>query len=317
MKPDNHPPLRTSLQTRATRKASDSRDSNRWRRMATIRRASMWLLLLMLAFIFLLPFLWLLDTALKTEGELEQYPIHFLPSVPQWQNFHDAISLPQIDYSAFAQHSFVVSALATIPTIFVSALVGFAFARLKARGKNVLFGLVLATMMIPALVYVIPTYLMFSHVPGLIGSFWPWLFWGAAASPTLGSSMFIFLYRQFFRAIPVELEDAATIDGCGLFRIFAQIFLPLSKPVVATVAILSFQAQWGDFFTQSIFLNSDNFTLAAQIPIGYLVPGSTGGQPQFNLMAAGNLVFILPVMLVFFIGQRYFVQGIVTTGLKG
>jgi len=284
----------------------------RGRRTAIMWRAALWVLLVVLAVIFFVPFLWLLDTALKSESELSAYPIHFLPSVPQWGNFHDALSLPQIDYSAYAQHSFIVAFLATIPTIFISALVGFAFARLKGRGKSVLFGLVLATMMIPAFVFVIPTYLMFSHIPGLVGSYYPWLLWGLA-----GNSMFIFLYRQFFRGIPVELEDAAIIDGCGLFRIFVQVFLPLSKPVVATVAILSFQAQWGDFFTQAIFLNSDNFTLAAQIPIAYLQPGSAGGIVEFNLMAAGNLVFIVPVVLVFFIGQRYFVQGIVTSGLKG
>ena len=275
-------------------------------------RAALWLLLILLAAIFLVPFLWLLDTALKTESELSAYPIQFFPADPQWGNFHDALSLPQIDYSAFAEHSFIVSFLCTVPTIFVSALVGFAFARLKGHGKSILFGLVLATMMIPAVVYVLPTYLMFSHVPGLIGSYYPWLLWGLA-----GNSMYIFLYRQFFRGIPVELEDAAIIDGCGLFRIFLQIFLPLSKPVVATVAILSFQEQWGDFFKQSIFLNGSNFTLAAQIPIAYLQPGSSGGIIEFNLESAGNLVFIVPVVVVFFIGQRYFVQGIVTSGLKG
>jgi multiple sugar transport system permease protein len=300
------------LRSRQAPTGGDRSASVRGRRMAILWRVALWILLIVLAVIFFLPFLWLLDTALKSQSELSAYPIQFLPSDAQWGDFHDATSLPQMDYSAYAQHSFIVAALATIPTIFISAVVGFAFARLKGRGKNALFALVLATMMIPAFVYVIPTYLMFSHIPGLIGSYYPWLMWGLA-----GNSMFIFLYRQFFRGIPLELEDAAIVDGCGLFRIFAQIFLPLSKPVIATVAILSFQAQWGDFFTQAIFLNGDNYTLAAQIPIGYLQPGSTGGLPEFNLMAAGNLVFIVPVVLVFFVGQRYFVQGIVTSGLKG
>ena len=312
MKQNSRREQSVSLGSLPMKSAVDRRASIGGRRKAIMWRVAMWVLLIVLAAVFFVPFLWLLDTALKTQSELSAYPIQFLPSVAQWSNFHDATSLPQMDFSAYAQHSFIVSALATIPSVLVSALVGFAFARLKGRGKNALFGLVIATMMIPALVYVIPTYLMFSHIPGLIGSYYPWLLWGLA-----GNSMFIFLYRQFFRGIPAELEDAAIVDGCGLLRIFAQIFLPLSKPVIATVAILSFQGQWGDFFTQAIFLNGNNLTLAAQIPVGYIQPGSSGGLTEFNLMAAGNLVFIVPVVVIFFIGQRYFVQGIVTSGLKG
>jgi len=144
---------------------------------------------------------------------------------------------------------------------------------------------------------------------GLINTYWPWVLFGLATSPFLS-----FLFRQFFGSIPLDLEDAAIVDGCGYVRIFWQIFLPLSKPVLAAAAVLSFQAVWNDFFTPFILLAQDNTTLAAALATGYV---DSQGNVLPQILSAGTVIYILPVVVLFFFAQRFFVQGIVTTGLKG
>lgn len=263
-------------------------------------------ILMALAIVFLVPFLWLLATALKAAGELQAYPIQFLPRLPQWSNFGRALTM--IDYGKYAWNSFFLSTIYAVLTTITSALAGFGFARLRGVGKRVLFILMLSTMMLPPIITTIPTYVIFARL-GLVNTYWPWVLWGLATSPYLS-----FLFRQFFAGLPVELEDAAIIDGCSYGRIFWQIFLPLSKPVLATVAIFSFQWVWGDWFAPSIFLSGDNTTLAVAMSAGYTSPQ---GFPLYNVLSAGTLIYVLPILVLFFFAQRFFVQGIVTTGLKG
>lgn len=262
--------------------------------------------LLVLSVVFLLPFVWLITTALKTPDELQAYPTQWLPSVPQWSNFGDALTM--INYGMYAWNTFFLAAIYAVFTTLTSALVGFGFARLRGRGKRPLFILMLSTVMLPPIITIIPTYVLFARI-GLINTYWPWILWGLSASPYLS-----FLFRQFFANIPVELEDAAIIDGCSFGRIFWTMFLPLSKPVVATVALFSFQWVWGDWFTPSIFLSSTNTTLSVAMSVGYTSPQ---GFPLYNVLSAGTILYVLPVLVLFFFAQRYFVQGIVTTGLKG
>lgn len=268
--------------------------------MRRVRAVIWWVTVIVVAAMLLLPFLWLLDLALKTNEELGAYPVQLFPATPQWSNFR--LILTSAPFWHYARNSCALAALQTVPTVITSAMVGFGFARLKGRGKSVLFGVVLAMMMIPQLVTIVPTYILFARIPGMLGSYYPWLLWGLGGTP-----LYIFLYRQFFRGIPMDLMDAAIIDGCGRFRIFARIFLPLSKPVVATVTILAFVSVWGDWFTPSMFLSGDSYPLATMIANGY--------GPQ-NSTSAASILFIVPVLAIFFVGQRYFVQGIVTSGLK-
>jgi len=287
----------------ATRSAGAPRGRASRRRWGTAIRL---LALVILAVIFMVPFAWLILTALKSLGDLGTFPPRYLPTTPRWDNVTSALTL--IDYGKFARNSAVLASLYMVIVTITSAMTGFAFARLRGPGKGPLFGILLATTMLPQLITIIPLYMILAKV-GLINTYWPWVLFGLAASPFLS-----FLFRQFFGAIPLDLEDAAIVDGCGYARIFWQIFLPLSKPVLATAAVLSFQAVWNDFFTPFILLAQDNTTLAAALATGYV---DAHGTVLPQILSAGTIIYILPVVVLFFIAQRFFVQGIVTSGLKG
>ena len=263
-------------------------------------------LLLVLAIVFLAPLVWLFLVAIKTLGELAAVPIRILPEHPQWGNFHDALTV--FPWLTYAWHSLFLSALFGALTVCSSALVGFGFARLRGRGKNFLFMLMLSTIMLPAIATLIPTYIIFSRI-GLVYTYWPWVLWGLGSSP-----FFSFLFRQFFASIPIELEEAALLDGCGYIRIFWQIFLPLSRAVMAVVFLLSFQGVWSDFIAPQLLLDIDSTTLAVRVATGYVDPTGT---TMPNLLAAGALLYAVPVVVLFIVLQRFLVQGIVTTGLKG
>jgi ABC-type glycerol-3-phosphate transport system permease component len=215
-----------------------------------------------------------------------------------------------IEFWHYLKNSLILCAIVLFTSTLSSGLVGYAFARLQAPGRNILFMIVLSTMMLPGIVTQIPTYILF-HKYGLLNTYLPWLLWGIG-----GSAFFIFLYRQFFAQIPKELEEAARIDGCSIFRTYWNIFLPMSLPVVATVSIMNFQGTWGDFMSPFIFLKQDLYPLATALGmISYVEPGSKVViQP---VTVAAGILFMIPVILTFFFGQRYIVEGIVTTGVKG
>lgn len=230
------------------------------------------------------------------------------PNGFHWSNYHDAVTM--IDFWKFAKNSVVLCVIGLVTTTLTSGLVGYAFARIKAPGRNALFLVVLSTMMLPGIVTQIPTYVLF-HRFNLLDTYWPWVFWGLG-----GNAFFIFLYRQFFSAVPRELEEAARIDGCSIFRTYWNIFLPLSLPVIATVSIMNFQGAWGDFMTPFMFLKENHYPLATALSmISYQVEGNPVTIQQVSV--AGANLFMIPVLLVFFFGQRYLVEGIVTTGVKG
>jgi multiple sugar transport system permease protein len=256
--------------------------------------------------IFVAPIVWLLLTSLKTMTEYARYPITVFPEVPQWGNYYTAVI--EFPFLRYALNTLIIALPSTLLTVFSSALAGFGFARHSAPFKNVLFMLVLAMMMVPRMVTVIPTFVFFSKL-GLTNTYWPWILWGLA-----GSSFHIFLFRQFFAAIPKDLEDAAEVDGCSRLRIFWQIFLPLSGPVIATSAIFHFQWVWGDWFTPNIFLTQDRTTLSVLLSTAYRDPH---GNSLDTVTMAAIVVYLLPMLLIFLFAQKYIVQGIVTTGIKG
>lgn len=263
--------------------------------------------LIVVALAFSLPSIWLVITSLKRETEYASYPVQILPSVPQLQNYYLAVTT--FPYLTYVMHSVILSGSFTVLTVLTSSAAGFAFSRHRGvPGRNLLFGLVLATMMVPGLVTLVPQYMVFSYFH-LINSYWPWLLWGLSGSP-----FHIFLFRQFFLTIPRELEDAAEVDGCGKLRIFGQIFLPNSLPAIAASAIFSFTGVWGDWLYPSLFLSDDITTLAVKLATAYVDPHQN---PLITLTMAGVVIYVLPMVVIFFIAQKYMIQGVVTTGLKG
>jgi len=265
-----------------------------------------YLLLMVLAVFFAGPLAWLVLAALKEQSEWVAIPIHFLPEAPQWSNFTDAVT--QINFLAYTGNSLFLSGTYAVLVTFSSAAVGFGFARLKGRGKRPLFAVLLSTMMLPSILTLIPTYVLYSRL-GLVNTYWPWVLWGLAASPYL-----VFLFRQFFAAIPKDFEDAAIIDGCGYGRIFWRIFLPLSKPVLLTSLLLSFTWMWGDYLAPALLLDIDHTTLSVAITQSYRNPH---GDYIPTVQAAAATLYVVPVMLIFLFAQRYFVRSVVSSGVKG
>ncbi len=270
------------------------------------KRALTYVILISAALMILVPEVWLLVTSLKKNTEYLSPRFTLLPAVPQWDNYVQVFTL--IPYLNYVRNSLVVGISFTVLCVLSSALTGYAFARIRAPGSRTLFSIVIALLMIPTIVYIIPQFVIFSRV-GLTGNYWPWILWGIAGSP-----FHIFLFRQFFTGFPRELEEAAELDGCGPFRIFFAIFLPNAKPVLATSAILNFMWVWGDWFSPIIFLSDANTTLAAKLGYAYVTPQ---GQQLTPIVMAACVLYVLVPVVMFFFGQKYILQGVVTSGLKG
>ncbi|MGI6375424.1 MAG: carbohydrate ABC transporter permease [Anaerolineae bacterium] len=261
--------------------------------------------LLSLAFVFLLPFFWMLSTSLKDPGMVFAYPIQWIPRPMVWRNFPEAWTV--IPFTTFLKNTAFLTLFSMVAQTASSAIASFAFARIPFKGRDVLFVLVLATMMLPPQVTLIPTYIIFAKLKW-VDTFKPLLV------PTLfGSPYYIFLLRQFFLTIPIDIEDAAFVDGCSRFRIFWNIFLPLSKPAFATVLIFSFMAHWNDFFAPLIYLNSRS-RLTLTLGLSLLRDAHS---TQWHWMMAIAILMLLPCLALFFIFQGYFVEGITMTGTKG
>lgn len=271
----------------------------------TLQRNTVYLFLLLAAVVFLTPVVWLVVTSLKKEVEYISWPVRFLPAVPQWVNYRTAVTLGK--FPRYLTNSVVLSTSYTSLVVIFSALTGFGFARHRAPGRDLLFMMVLAMLMVPSMVTVIPQFMLFAQFR-LTNTYWPWILWGLSGSP-----FHIFLFRQFFSSIPKELEDAAEVDGCGRFRIFWQIFLPNSGPALAASAILAFNWVWGDYIYPRMFLTGANTTLAVQLTAAYADPK---GNPWVTVTMAAVVLYVLPLVIVFFVAQKYIIQGIVTTGFK-
>ena len=266
--------------------------------------------LVLLTLVFVFPFFWTLSSSLKAPYEILSYPPSFVPAVPQWGNYARVFAL-----SPFARWIFntvFVVALATLGAVLSSSAVAYSFARFRYRGRDLIFLLTLGTMMLPAQVTLIPQYILWSKL-GFVNTLYPlWLpqwFGGGAFN--------IFLLRQFFMTLPRELDEAALIDGASRFRIYRTILLPLCIPALATVTIISFIANWDDYLTPLVYLNSQEmYTLALGLSFFRNYP-ENGGLPQQHLLMAASVMTALPPILLFFAAQRYFVRGIVLSGLKG
>jgi ABC-type glycerol-3-phosphate transport system permease component len=280
------------------------RRRQRWQR--ALGKGLLLLFVLAGALVIMLPLLWMISTSLKQQHETYLMPPWRLPAVPQFGNYPQALTL--MPFARYYLNTVTVVVPVLLCDVFINSLVAYGFARLRARGKNVLFVLVLSTMMLPAQVTLIPLYIIFAKL-GWINSYRPLI-----VPSMFGNAFFIFLLRQFFRTVPKELDDAARIDGCGYFSIFWRIILPLAKPALACVAIFSFMWTYNDFYGPVIFLNSnEKFTAALGLQTFLVKRGAT----MWQLLMAASVVNMTPCVLLFGLAQRYFIQGIVFTGLKG
>lgn len=285
-----------------------------WQRFSASRVIA-WLILLGVTILFVVPVLWMLSTSLKTPEDLANSS--WIPQPLAWDNYREAFSFGQ--WGQWTLNSVIITGVSTVGAVFSTALVGYSFGRLRWPGRDILFGLVLATMMIPDVVVMIPRFIIFSRIPafGFQGSeVWVNTFLPLTVPSWLGGGAFeIFLMRQFMRNIPIELSEAAKIDGASELRIWWSIALPLSRPVLATVAILKFQGAWQDFMGPLLYLQDESkYTL--QLALRQF-EFAAGGSPAWNHLMAASLVVMLPVLVIFLLFQRYFVQGVNVTGLAG
>ncbi len=261
---------------------------------------------LLVAGLLVTPIAWLVLTSLKADSEFLRYPIELLPSNPQWTNYVEAVTL--VPFFRYAWNSTVIALIYSSLTVLTSALTGFAFARLEAPGRSRLFGIVVALLMVPQIVYIIPQFVIFSRM-GLPNTLWPWILWGLSGSP-----FHIFLFRQYFLSFPKELEDAAEVDGAGIFRVFWQIFLPNARSVLAVSFILNFMHVWDDWFTQLIFLTGDNLTLAVALAKSYI---DDNGNPLITVSVAASVLYTIPLVVIFMLAQKQIMDGHITTGIRG
>ena len=269
------------------------------------RRPLVYVLLVSLSALFLLPLFWMITSALKPNYQVMAFPPVWIPNPPKWSNFREALTY--VPFGRFSINTVIIALGTIVGTVLSCTVVAYGFARLRAPGKNVLFIVLLATMMLPYPVTMIPLYVEFNAV-GWVNTFLPLI-----VPAFFGVPFYIFLLRQFFMGIPTELEDAARIDGANTVEILWHVILPMSKPALAAVAILTFQATWNDFLPPLIYLHDQS---KYTISLGLNFFRSTYTINWAYLMAA-SLVTMLPVVLLFFFAQRLFIQGITLTGIKG
>jgi multiple sugar transport system permease protein len=255
---------------------------------------------------FLVPTLWMVSSSIKASTEIFVHPMVWWPDRPQWQNYVKIFTV--LPFGKFAWNTFVVTGLAVLGTVISSLMVGYSFARLRWPGRNIWFGLMIATMLLPEVITLVPRFLIFRELDW-IDTFLPLIvpYWLGA------SALYTFLVVQFLRGIPMELEEAALIDGANRLQILIQILLPLSKPVLATIAVFALIQHYNSFLEPLIYLNSmDHWTLA----LGIRALNDSNVQNWELVFAAGTLM-LAPVLALFVIAQRYFVQGIAMTGFGG
>ncbi len=260
--------------------------------------------------LFFIPFVWLVVTSLKTDAQIAIYPPVWIPHPVLWRNYPDALRFlpPDSDYGLLNLiNTLIIAVMSVVGTVLSSSLVAYGFARLRWPGRDWLFGLLLATMMLPDAVTMMPRFLIFRQLHWIDTLLPLWV------PSFFASAFYVFLLRQFFMGIPQELEDAAKIDGCGPFTTWWRVMLPLVKPALAAVTIMTFLGAWKDFLGPLIYISSPE-----KMPLSYVLQlynSAHGGEPGL-LMAATTLV-VLPVIVLFFFTQRYFIEGVSFTGLGG
>jgi len=280
---------------------------NRFKKQQNIKRTFRYMLIIVIVVLFLIPFIWLVLSSLKTQTEMVTFPPKFLPQEPQFKNY--ILAVTKIDYLHYLLNTIELSMIYTLPGIITAAIFGYAFARFHAPGKKFLFNIVIILLMIPPVAVLIPEYAFYARLH-LINTYYIWLLWGIGANP-----LYIYLFKQFFSFFPKDLEEAALLDGCSRLGILFRIFLPLSKPIVITIFLLSFLFVYGDFMGPVIFLSGEKTTLAVAMANGYVI---RNGILLVSVLLSGIVIYLIPIIFIFTFGQKYYIQGILTSsGIKG
>jgi multiple sugar transport system permease protein len=262
--------------------------------------------LVLFACFFILPWIWMITTSLKNPQELAVWPPIWIPHPVRFDNYLNAFQ--QAEFARFFLNTLVVSVPSVVGAVLSNALVAYGFSRVKWPGRDVVFGVVLGTLILPGFVTFIPLYIIF-HKLGWINTYLPLVI------PTfLANPFFIFLLRQFFMGLPVELSDAARVDGASELNIFLQIILPLARPAIAVVALFQFIGSWNDYFGPLIYLSDKSLYT---VSLGIANMQSTYGFMNYAWIMAATVMSVLPIVILFFFAQRTFIEGIALTGLKG
>lgn len=261
-----------------------------------------------LSFLMLYPLLWLIGSAFKPTHEIMATADELIPKSPTLENFINGwAGFGRYTYATFFKNSFQIVIVRVIGTTLTSAMIAFGFARVRFTGSKIWFAAMIVTMCIPAFVLGIPVYLMYVKL-GLVGTKVPVMLGG-----WFGSAYHVFLTMQFMRGIPRELDEAAVIDGCSWFKLFSKIIVPLVKPILATVAIMTFMGAWGDYYSSLIYLNKTK-----DYPVAYaLTLYASENSTNYGPMLAMSLLSLIPIMVLFFLFQRQLIDGISVSGIKG
>jgi ABC-type glycerol-3-phosphate transport system permease component len=258
--------------------------------------------------VMMVPFAWLVSSSLKSPQDIFVIPPEWIPADPQWSNYKEVMS--KLPFPSYLGNTLIITFGALIGQVASAAVSAYSFARLRWPGRDVIFAVILGTILVPYTVTLIPTFILFKEF-GWLDTYLPLIvpFWFG------GGAFNIFLLRQFFRTIPMELDESARLDGASSWRIFVEIVLPLSKPALAVVTVFGFLSHWNDFFGPLVYLNSEDLrTLALGLSA---LQGLAWGRDATHLVMAVSVIMITPIVVLFFLAQRTFIEGIVLTGIKG
>lgn len=271
-----------------------------------IQRVALYVVLTLIALIILLPLLWMLSTSFKPKAQLFLPAISWIPKRFTWRNYTDLLNDPSIPIVRWFMNSIMVATISTVLTVLIDALAAYAYARMEFPGRKFIFALMLTTLFLPGIMFLVPNFLTIANL-GLLNTY------AGVIMPGLAGVFGVFFLRQFFQTIPKELEEAALIDGANQFQIFYKLVLPLSRPALATLAVITFLASWNDFLWPFLILQDPNLQT--------LPPGLRTLQgaytSEYGLMMAGAVLAAVPVLILYLALQRFIVQSVAASGLKG
>ncbi|MBN1922484.1 MAG: carbohydrate ABC transporter permease [Anaerolineae bacterium] len=272
----------------------------------TAGRVILYLLLVLIALMIIIPMLWMLSTSFKLKSQLFSREIYWIPKVITLENYTKILNNPSTPIALWFRNSVIVATLTTTAKLILDSLAGYAYARLKFPGRDQIFALLLATLFLPGVMFLVPNFVTVARA-GMLNKF------SGAIIPALASVFGVYFMRQFFLSIPKELEEAAAIDGANMFQVFFKVVLPLAKPALATLAVIEFLGSWNDFLWALLVLK-DRAVQTLQPGLRTLQGAYTS---EYGLMMAGAVIVALPVLVLYAFLQRYVVESVATTGLKG